>query len=151
MDKTFSFHYEHYQRPEEMPDSDRELVERAKEACASAYAPYSGFNVGAAARLRSGKIITGSNQESEVFPAGVCAERSLLFHHQSHYKDDPIVTLAIASRPDERECYPCGICRQVLCDTEKRQATPIRVIMAGRESATVVASPRDLLPFLFQL
>ena len=151
MEKNYSFVYKHYDSLEEMTSADRELVLRAKDACDSAYAPYSNFRVGAAARLRSGKIITGSNQESEVYPAGVCAERSLLFHHQSHYKDDPIAVMAIASKPDPRECYPCGICRQVLADTEKRQASPIRVIMAGREGATEVESARDLLPFLFQL
>ena len=50
------------------------------------------------------------NQESEVFPAGMCAERSLLFHAGACHADDPIEALAIASEPSERECYPCEMC-----------------------------------------
>ena len=77
MENRFSFDYQHYDSSEGMPAGDRELVEEARRAVARAYAPYSKFRVGAAARLRSGKILCGSNQESEVFPAGMCAERSL--------------------------------------------------------------------------
>ena len=69
MENRFSFDYQHYDSPEGMPAGDRELVEEARRAVARAYAPYSKFRVGAAARLRSGKILCGSNQESEVFPA----------------------------------------------------------------------------------
>lgn len=99
-----------------------------------AYAPYSKFRVGAAARLRSGKILCGSNQESEVFPAGMCAERSLLFHAGACHADDPIEALAIASEPSERECYPCGQCRQVLLDAERRPggADPHHHVRCGR-------------------
>lgn len=134
-----------------MSAEDRELCDMARIACADAYAPYSGFRVGAAARLKSGRIIAGSNQESEVFPAGMCAERTLLFHWQARYSGDPIEAMAIASIPGERECYPCGACRQVLLDSESRQGSPIRVIMCGGESASAVASARDLLPFRFAL
>jgi cytidine deaminase len=101
--------------------------------------------------LRSGKILCGSNQESEVFPAGMCAERSLLFHAGACHADDPIEALAIASEPSERECYPCGQCRQVLLDAERRQRSPIRIIMSGAGGATVVDSAVRLLPFTFQL
>lgn len=151
MEQKFVFDYESYSALKDMSAGDLELVQRAKEACASAYAPYSKFQVGAAARLRSGVIITGSNQESEVFPAGVCAERSMLYYYQAHHADDPIEVIAIASMPDERECYPCGVCRQVINDTESRQGSPIRVIMSGRDSATAIDTARKLLPFTFKL
>ncbi|MBQ8916239.1 MAG: cytidine deaminase, partial [Alistipes sp.] len=130
---------------------DCALVDEAVAATERAYAPYSHFQVGAAARLRSGRILTGSNSESEVFPAGLCAERSLLFYAQANYADDPIVTLAIASNPSERECYPCGQCRQVLVDVERRQKSPMRIIMYGGGSASVVKSAELLLPFTFIL
>lgn len=151
MKEEYKFDYERYDTLGSLTAADREIVAEAKKACENAYAPYSNYKVGAAARLTSGKVITGSNQESEVFPAGVCAERSLLFYHQAHYQNDPIVALAIASLPDERECYPCGICRQVINDTQNRQGSPIRVIMTGRDSATVVDRAEKLLPFLFRL
>lgn len=151
MNRQFSFEYTHVDSLDRLSEADRELVEAARKACESSYAPYSHFRVGAAARLESGLTVTGSNQESEVFPSGLCAERTLLYHYQAHYADDPIVSFAIASVPSERECYPCGGCRQVLRDVEKRQQKPFRVIMSSTDSATVVESASDLLPFVFEL
>ena len=149
--KVYKFGYRHYAALSEMSEQDRELVETARRACARSYAPYSEFRVGAAALLQSGKIEIGANQESEVFPAGICAERSLLFAHQALNPEDKIEVLAIASDHDDRECYPCGQCRQVLLDTERRQGSPIRIIMAGGSSASEVSSAKDLLPFQFEL
>ena len=131
MVKQICFDYEHYAALSELPEPDRRLVAEAEQASASAHAVYSHFRVGAAARLRSGRILRGSNFESEVFPAGLCAERSLLFYAQANHADDPIEALAIASDPSERECYPCGQCRQVLVDVERRQGAPLRVIGLG--------------------
>lgn len=151
MEKQYLFQYESYASLGEMSELDRQLVEEAVKATQNAYAPFSHFSVGAAARLRSGRILTGSNSESEVFPAGLCAERSLLFYAQANYANDPIETIAIASDPSERECYPCGQCRQVLVDVERRQKSPIRVIMYGAGTASVVRSTELLLPFTFIL
>lgn len=151
MQKQYNFNYTHFDSPEQMSAADRELVAEAKQATRNAYAPYSKFNVGAAARLRSGRILHGSNIESEVFPAGLCAERSLLFHASACYADDPIVDFAIASTPSERECYPCGQCRQVLVDVERRQGSPMRIIMSGESSSTIIDSAELLLPFTFKL
>ena len=150
MTQTINISYEHYTL-DTLPTADSELVKAAFEATTQAYAPFSGFKVGAAARLRSGEIITAANCESEVFPSGLCAERSLLYHYASNYASSPIEAMAIASNPSERECYPCGACRQVILDTENRQQSPIRIIMAGGGTATIVGSAKDLLPFMFKL
>ena len=150
MTQTINISYEHYTL-DTLPTSDSELVKAAFEATTQAYAPFSGFKVGAAARLRSGEIITAANCESEVFPSGLCAERSLLYHYATNHADNPIEAMAIASNPSERECYPCGACRQVILDTENRQQSHIRIIMAGGGTATVVKSAKDLLPFTFRL
>ena len=85
-----------------------------------------------------------------MFPAGMCAERSLLFHAGACHADDPIEALAIASEPSERECYLRTV-RQVLLDAERRQRSPIRIIMSGAGGATEVDSAVRLLPFTFQL
>lgn len=151
MDKKFVFDYQHYESVGEMTADDRALVAAACEATRGAHARYSGFRVGAAARLQSGRILRGSNFESEVYPAGLCAERSLLFYHQANFSDDRIVAIAIASDPSARECYPCGQCRQVLLDVERRQGSPIRIIMYGGGTATAVDSAERLLPFTFIL
>ncbi|MFI3281195.1 MAG: cytidine deaminase [Rikenellaceae bacterium] len=151
MEKVFNINFTRYDDLGDLTPSDSQLVEEAKAMTSKSFAPYSNFCVGSAARLSSGKIIHGCNVESEVYPAGLCAERTLLFYAQSNHGDDPIETLAIASIPDEREVYPCGQCRQVLVDTERRQGSPIRIIMSGRNSATIVNSATDLLPFTFKL
>ncbi len=151
MEKILTLEYKHYDSIADMTAEDRELVMAAQMACNNAIASYSNFHVGAAARLESGRIVTGSNVESEVYPAGLCAERTLLYHHQATCPEDRIVALAIASVPSHRECYPCGQCRQVLHDVEKRQGLNFRVIMSGAGSATVVNSASDLMPFTFSL
>lgn len=151
MKKELNISYDHYESIEAMPAADRELTEAAIAATKGAYAPYSHFHVGAAARLKSGRIVSGANSESEVFPSGICAERSLLFFYQANYADDPIEALAIASDPSERECYPCGNCRQTILDVERRQQSPMRIIMWGGGTATMVESAELLLPFTFKL
>jgi cytidine deaminase len=148
---TIDISYEHYNSFAELAELDRALVAEAEEATKTANAPYSNFHVGAAVRLKSGRTLHASNFESEVYPAGLCAERSLLFYVEANFANDPIEALAIASVPSERECYPCGQCRQVIVDVERRQKSPIRVIMSGAGSATVVDSAEKLLPFTFKL
>lgn len=149
--KEFGFRYMKYDSLDEFTGDEKKVVEAARKACDNSYAPYSNFRVGAAALLESGKIVMGNNQESEVFPAGICAERNLLFHHMGTAPEDRITVLAIASMPDERECYPCGICRQVLNDVQKRQGNKIKVIMTSGTSATAVEDVSYLLPFTFIL
>lgn len=151
MEKTLAITYHHFDSLESLPKADKELVQAASKATEKAFAPYSDFKVGAAALLRSGEVVSAANCESEVYPSGLCAERVLLYHLQINHADDPIVAFAIASVPAERECYPCGSCRQTLLDAQKRQQSPIRIIMSSAESATVVDSAEELLPFSFKL
>ena len=151
MEKTLAITYHHFDSLESLPKADKELIEAARKATEKAFAPYSEFRVGAAALLRSGEVVSAANCESEVYPSGMCAERVLLYHLQINHADDPIVAFAIASVPAERECYPCGSCRQTLLDAQKRQQSPIRIIMSSAESATVMDSAEELLPFSFKL
>ena len=151
MEKTLAITYHHFDSLESLPKADKELVQAARKATEKAFAPYSDFRVGAAALLRSGEVVSAANCESEVFPSGLCAERVLLYNLQINHADDPIVAFAIASVPAERECYPCGSCRQTLLDAQKRQQSPIRIIMSSAESATIVDSAEELLPFSFKL
>ncbi|MBQ2416631.1 MAG: cytidine deaminase [Alistipes sp.] len=151
MEKKLEIGYSHYPTLDKLPADDRVLVVEAQAALKKAYPKYSGFSVGAAVRLASGKILHGANSESEVFPSGICAERSVLYYAEANHASDPVVALAIASNPSERECYPCGACRQVILDVQRRQGVPIRLIMSGNGSASVVESADALLPFTFQL
>ena len=90
MEKKLELKYIKAEHIEDLPSADRELIAEAQKATELAYAKYSGFKVGAAVRLRSGKILHGANSESEVFPSGLCAERSLLYYVEANYAGDDI-------------------------------------------------------------
>ena len=135
-----------------LSEIDTKLVDKARDALKNSYAPYSNFHVASAVLLNNDEIIVSTNQESEVFPSGICAERSLLYYVQSNFSEYKILTMAIVS--DSKlgdECYPCGACRQTMCDTEKRNGNDIKIIMVGKDSVTMIDSAKQLLPFTFNL
>jgi cytidine deaminase len=139
---------------EELSEQDRRLVELAIEATNRSYAPYSKFRVGAALVLNNGVEILGCNQENAAYPAGLCAERSALFAAGAQYPDVPVRALAIAARtPDgelqEEPVSPCGICRQVLIETETRYHQPVRILLYGRRCVYVIEGIKELMPLSF--
>lgn len=140
-------------QPDELSPADRALMKAAKEATARSYAPYSRFSVGAAAQLADGTIVTGTNQENAAYPSGLCAERTTLFYANSQHPDQPVVTLAIAARTEkdfiDMPIPPCGACRQVILETEKRYKQPIRILLYGKKCIYEVRSISDLLPLSF--
>lgn len=138
----------------ELSEQDREVVEAARKATANSYAVYSGFNVGAAVRLADGTVVAGTNQENAAYPSGLCAERTALFWANSQHPDKAVEILAIAARTEEGELAhpitPCGACRQVMLETEKRFNTPIRIILYGTEECYIIEDGvRTLLPLSF--
>ena len=139
---------------EELDGQDKLLMEAAREATRRSYAPYSKFHVGAAALLENGIVVTGTNQENVASPSGLCAERTTLFYANSQYPDVPVVALAIAACSEDGvtpsyPISPCGACRQVMLETEKRYRKPMRILLCGAEEVIVVESARDLLPLAF--
>jgi cytidine deaminase len=154
MQKQFTLSYEEYASALELAPADAELLRKAREATAYAYAPYSHFYVGAAARLVNGTVITGTNQENASYPAGICAERTLLSVAGAQYPGVAIDTLAISYHNEngvsDRPIAPCGICRQSLQEFEQRTGRPIRVVLGG-ETGKVIVLERSgvLLPFAF--
>ena len=74
------------------------MYDAALAASERAYAPYSHFQVGAAALLGNGEIVTGSNQENAAYPSGLCAERVALFAACAAYPDVPVLRLAIIAQ-----------------------------------------------------
>ena len=78
----------------ECSNEKKDLIEKAKNSSNSAYAPYSGFHVGAAVLLEDGTIVTGSNQENAAYPSGLCAERTALFYANAHYPDLAVKAIA---------------------------------------------------------
>jgi cytidine deaminase len=148
-----SFRYNEFNTSEELENGDTELVAAARTAALSAYAPYSGFRVGAAARLESGTIVCGANVENAAFPSGICAERSAVSNAVSNYRSDKIVAIAVSaitggSETDE-PVTPCGNCRQVIAEEESRNGNKVRVILSGKNKIYVIESVNDLLPLHF--
>jgi hypothetical protein len=94
--KEYRFSFEEFSSAAELNAEDAALLKRAQEATADAYAPYSHFRVGAAARLANGAIVTGTNQENGSFPAGICAERTLLSAAASLFPGVGVEELAIS-------------------------------------------------------
>jgi len=142
-----------YNNIDELPPKEQHLVKAAKEALEHAYSAYSGFSVGAAIKLDNNEIISGNNQENAAYPDGLCAERVAVFYANSRYPDIPVTCMAIvaktASGITEEPVTPCGSCRQVLLETEKRFGKPIRIIVAGKTKIRSVDSIKDLLPLSF--
>jgi len=95
------------------------LIEKAIEALPNSYAPYSRYNVAAAALFDSGKIYTGVNVESASYGATICAERNAIFHAVAE-GERKLLAVAVIGGLDrnygDEYCMPCGICRQVMRD-----------------------------------
>lgn len=151
--KKITLSYLEYRNDEELNPDDQELIHSAQSASLNAYAPYSGFKVGAAVRLESGKIVTGANVENAAFPSGVCAERTALSFAVTNYPDDAPVSIAITATDNSgtsaENVSPCGNCRQFIAEEETRNGRKIRLILSGRNKTIIIESIRDLLPIQF--
>lgn len=144
--KVYAYH--------ELTADEQKLAEAAREATRRSYAPYSQFHVGSAVLLANGKVVTGTNQENAAYPSGLCAERTALFYANSQYPDISVKMLAIAScsvngKMKPTPISPCGACRQVMVETEKRFGQPIRILLCGMEEVYVIESASCLLPLSF--
>jgi len=147
--------YTEYSSNEELNEADKQLLQSARKASDSAYAPYSGFRVGAALLLENGLVVTGNNQENGAYPSGLCAERVAAFAASSQYPGVAIATVAIVASTVEfkltHPVTPCGGCRQVLAEYESLSGKPIRILMQGSNGMTwSVEGVKNLLPLMFQ-
>ncbi len=138
---------------DELKESDKQLIDAAKESTKNSYVPYSQFAVGAAAQLANGTIIQGSNQENAAYPSGICAERTTLFYANSKYPDQAVETLAVAAYTKgdflDVPISPCGACRQVILEVEKRYNQPVRILLYGTNEIYEIKSIKDILPLSF--
>ncbi|WP_294081161.1 cytidine deaminase [Proteiniphilum sp. UBA5384] len=138
---------------EECSETEKKLIEAAKQSTKKAYAPYSGFKVGAAVLLENGEIISANNQENAAYPSGLCAERTAVFFANASHPDQCIMAIAVAAwhngRFTDDVITPCGGCRQVLLETENRFNAPMKILMYGNESVYILESAKDLLPLSF--
>lgn len=138
----------------ELPADEQHLLTQAQLAAQNAYAPYSGFLVGAALLLSDDTIYRGNNQENAAYPSGLCAERTAIFGMSANYPDKSILKIAVTARRNGTDLFlaalPCGACRQVMAEYENRQETPIAVIMQAENGQVYrCGSVRMLLPLQF--
>jgi cytidine deaminase len=123
----------------------KRLIRLALAARNRAYAPYSGFRVGAAVLASSGKIYSGANVENATFGATICAERSAVSAAVSAGERRLVaVVIATGTTPPSP---PCGICRQVLAEF----GPGMTVILVNKRGETVETDLTTLLPMNFML
>ncbi|MDR3651565.1 MAG: cytidine deaminase [Paludibacter sp.] len=139
---------------DELEESKQELIHKAKEQVNKAYAPYSGFFVGAAVELENGEIFAGSNQENSAYPSGLCAERIAMFYANAQYPDVAVKSIAIAAFTNgnylQEPITPCGSCRQVLLESEMRFEKDITILLYGTKYVFVLENVKQLLPLCFE-
>lgn len=137
----------------ELTETQKSVVEAAKEATLGSYAPYSNFNVGAAVLLDNGVIVKGANQENAAYPSGLCAERTALFYAGATYPNAKVKKIAIISSKDgvitDKPCSPCGACRQVMLESQFRAGDKVEVLLCSSKDIYIADSVDALLPFGF--
>ena len=152
--EEYRFSFDVYPSADELTEKDMILVNKARAVTATAYAPYSNFNVGAVARLVNGELVTGTNQENAAYPVGICAERALLASAATLFPNIAIESMAISynnmNGVSNHPISPCGMCRQSLVEYEERVKQPIRLIMSGMDGKVIVVEKANaLLPLSF--
>lgn len=127
-----------------LPPELRRLVAEAERVREHAYAPYSGFFVGAAVEAASGRVYVGANVENATYGATICAERSAITRFVAE-GDRELVRVAVYTQAEE-PATPCGICRQVLSEFG-HNVTIVSATPAGARVFTL----EELFPHPFTL
>lgn len=129
--------------------TNEELIRHAMEAMGKAYAPYSGFCVGAALLTKDGRIYQGCNIENAAYTPTNCAERTAFFKAVSEGERRFEAICIVGGKDGVPSGYtaPCGVCRQVMmefCDPET-----FRIILAADEKQWKEFTLKELFPMVF--
>lgn len=120
------------------------LLVAAQEARIRAYAPYSGFRVGAAIFTDKGKVVQGCNVENASYGLALCAERVALASVVAQQAGYPLAIVIVGNEGES--CSPCGACRQFLAEFN-----PHMKIFFREQGEWIEALLSDLLPYGFHL
>jgi cytidine deaminase len=127
--------------------SMQQLVDAARVVAERAYAPYSGFRVGAALLLTNGETVTGTNVENVSYGLTICAERSALVRAIAMFGPEIRIAAAAVVNLNGAPSPPCGACRQVLAEFIEPDS-PICFPAGSVGAVTAVTLPfREVLPF----
>ena len=131
-----------------MSVSRQALIAAAREAATRAYAPYSGFAVGAALAFEDGAVVIGSNVENASYGLSLCAETVAVARAMGEGRRGGLVGVAVVG-PGASPVTPCGRCRQVLSELAQLDGNDPLVWCVGDKVLEVRLS--DLLPHAFNL
>jgi len=138
-----------------LSEMNRGLVSAALDASGHAYAPYSGFAVGAALRTRAGAIHAGANLENASYPVGICAEVSAVAAANAAGEFD-IEAIAVVGHkftqpPDSAQVVtPCGRCRQIIFEAGQISGVDIEVLSCNGDLSQIIETNiSELLPSAF--
>jgi homotetrameric cytidine deaminase len=123
------------------------LLDLARQAAQHAYAPYSGFRVGAALRLAGGQIVTGANVENVSYGLTICAERSALVRAVSQFGPEIRIEAVAVANLNAAPSPPCGACRQVLSEF----IMPDAPVIFPTDDGPHTMAFRELLPLAFEM
>src|SRR5580698_2985160 len=129
------------------PAALEELLEHARRAAEQSYSPYSGFKVGAALRLTSGEIVTGTNVENVSYGLTICAERSALVRAVSQFGPAIRIEAVAVANLNQAASPPCGACRQMLSEFVLPEAPVIFPAADGMRTMTF----NEVLPLAFDM
>lgn len=137
----------------ELNEIDSKLLKEAKIASENAYAPYSNFKVGASILLENNEIHNANNQENAAYPSGLCAERIAIFAAKSISPKSKILKIAVYVNTEignNSTVFPCGSCRQSICEYEYNQDSNIEIITQKKGSNIFKTnSVKNILPNSF--
>ena len=123
------------------------LLEEASQAALHAYAPYSGFRVGAALLLAGGETVTGTNVENVSYGLTICAERAALVQAVSRFGPGIRIEAVAVANLNHAPSPPCGACRQMLAEFIEPHAPVVFPSLGGNRTMAF----QDLLPGGFEM
>ncbi len=140
---------------EELDDSEKKLIQAAKDSLSKSYSPYSHFQVAAALQMNNDTIVTGVNIENAAYSSCICAERTAITKARSENPNAQLRMLAIAvngpkSFEESGIAAPCGECRQVIFEWVQAYDYKVPILLYGNDKYIVkIEDVQTLLPFGF--
>ncbi len=133
-----------YSSLDDLSPQDRDLVHAARAAARHAYAPYSGYAVGAALRTQRGVVYHGCNVENAAYGVVLCAEVGALAAANVDGAGDVVQVIAVTGRllaTDAQQSIavvtPCGRCRQLIFEASQRARHDIRVLCCNHDLSRI--------------
>ena len=135
-------------------ETSQKLIDAARAAATNAWAPYSGFSVGAALLLTDGSVVTGANVENASYGLSLCAETVAVAKASADGRMRDVVAVGIVGGLTGKDgiepILPCGRCRQVLNEAAQAGRRDLKVWCSGLTGGPIAEyTLAELLPHAF--